>query len=146
MSTLGLGSDQVAVCATIDPDANAIGTVYSDAIDSAAFDTTCWALMCGTLGSSATIDFKLQSSATSGGSYADISGKAATQITQAGTDQSDTQAVINCRAAESDNRFIRAALITGGATSDTAVIGLGLQPRHGPASDADLASVGELVS
>ena len=47
----------------------------------------------GVIASSGTVDCKVQSSATSGGSYADITGAAITQMTQAGGDSGTSQLV-----------------------------------------------------
>jgi len=107
--------------------------------------------MAGTLGSSATLAAKLEQASDSGGTGAkDITGAAITTMTQAGTDQSDTQAVINCRAEQLDlaNGFshVRLSMTVAVATSDAAGILLGGNARYGPASDNDLASVGEIIN
>lgn len=144
-------SEQAAVCAVIDPDANTAAALTSDYVDMGQFGAAMGIALVGTLGSSATIDFKfVQATDASGTGVKDVTGKAITQITQAGTDQSDTQAVINLRAEDLDvdNGFRYAAVVltTGAATSDSAALVLGLSPRFGPASDNDLASVGEIVT
>lgn len=150
MNVNALGSEKAAVLATIDPDVTAAGAVTSDYADLTKFEQILAVVMAGTLGSSATVDAKLvQATDASGTGVKDITGKAITQMTQAGTDQSDTQAVLNCRAEEldTDNGFTHAALIVtvGTATSDAGALIIGLNPRHAPASDNDLASVGEIV-
>lgn len=145
-----LPSEKVAVAGVIDPDANAAGALTSDWLDMTKFGQAMAIIMAGTLGSSATLDAKLQQATDSSGTSAkDITGKAITQLTQAGTD-SDKQAIINCLAEELDvdNGFTHVAIVmtTGTATSDSGAILLGLEPRYGPASDDDLASVDEIVS
>ena len=67
-------SEQLAVVACIDPDAYTTGAATSDEIDMRYHDRVVFIVMAGTLGSSATLDFKLQGCATSGGSFSDISG------------------------------------------------------------------------
>lgn len=146
-----LPSEQAAVCAVIDPDANAAGALTSDYVDMTKFEAALGIVLAGTLGTNATIDAKLvQATDSSGTGVKDISGKAITQITQAGTDQSDTQALINVRAEDLDvaNGFTHVALVltTATATSDSGALVVGLNPRFGPASDNDLASVGEIVT
>lgn len=143
-------SEQVAVVATIDPDVYTAAAYTSDYVSMADFEAIMAVVMAGALGTNATVDAKLvQATDAAGTGSKDISGKSITQITQAGTDQSDTQAVINCRAEEldTDNGFTHVAVTVtvGTATSDAGAIVLGVNSRFAPASDADLASVGEIV-
>ncbi len=143
-------SEDIAIVGVIDPDANAAGNLTSDWADAGLFGEITAIVTVGTLGTSGTIDCVLQQATDSSGTGAkDITGKAITQITQAGTDQSDTQAVVSVRAEELDTAngfsYVAAKLTTGTATSDSGVVLLGRLPRHAPASDNDLASVGEIV-
>ncbi len=145
-----LPSEQAAVCAVIDPDANAAGALTSDYVDMGLFEAVQGIVLCGTMGSSGTLDAKLvQAQDSSGTGVKDITGKAITQLTDGGSD-SDKQAVINCRAEELDttNGFNHVALIltTATATGDSAALIMGHNPRFAPASDNDLASVDEIVS
>lgn len=145
-----LPSERVAVGGVIDPDANAAGALTSDYISMGEFQSAMAICLAGTLGSSGTLDMKLvQATDSSGTGVKDISGKAITQLTQAGTD-ADKQAIINVRAEELDvaNGFDHVAIVltTATATSDSAAILLGCDPRNGPASDNDLASVDEIVA
>lgn len=147
MGSNALASEYAAVIGVIDPDANTAAAYDSDEIDMSKFDNIQAIVLAGALGSSATLDFKLQSATTSGGSFSDITGKAITQLTQAGSD-SDKQAVINLRAEEltEGHRYVKAVMTVGTATSDSAAIVLGQCARHAPASDNDIASVDEIVS
>lgn len=143
-------SDQAAVVGVIDPDAYAASTVTSAWIDMADFEAIMAIVMAGDLGTSATLDAKLEQATDGSGTGAkDISGKAITQLTQAGTD-SNKQAIINCRASELDiaNDFthVRLSMTVATATSDAGAIVLGLYPHYGPASDNDLAAVDEIVA
>lgn len=144
-------SDVAAIAAVIDPDVTAASTVTSDWVSMADFEKIMAIVLAGTLGSSATLDAKLEQATDSSGTGAkDISGKAITQLTQAGTDDSDKQAIINCRADELDvdNDFthVRLSITVATATSDAGGMILGFNPRFGPASDNDLASVAEIVA
>jgi hypothetical protein len=146
-----LGSERAAVIAVIDPDVTAASTVTSAYVGMDLFNQVMAVVMAGTLGSSATLDFKLvQATDSSGTSSKDITGKAITQLTQGGTDNSDDQAIINCRAEELDvdNGFSHVAMTmtVGTATSDAGAILLGMASRFAPASDNDVASVQEIVS
>lgn len=136
-----------AVVATIDPDAYAATTYLTDAIDMSKFSRVVFIVMAGDLGSSATLDFAVHQADTSGGSYAAISGKSITQLTQAGSD-SDKQAIVEVLASElgAGKQFLKGSLVVGTATSDCGVIAIGTHARYGPASDDDLASVDEIVA
>jgi len=144
-----LPSEKVAILATIDPDVTVASTVTSDWCDMSQFAQLMAIVMAGTLGSSATLDAKLEQASDGSGTGAkDITGKAITQLTDGGTD-SDKQAIINVNASELDvaNRFthVRLSMTVATATSDVAGIVLGLRPAVAPASDNDLASVDEIV-
>lgn len=150
MSINAIASEQAAVVATIDPDVIVASTVLSDYVDASKYANFMATVLAGTLGASATLDAKLvQATDGSGTDVKDITGKAITQLTQASPDDSDKQAVINLRPEELDvaNDFTHFALslTIGTATSDAGAIVQGLDARHGPASDNDLASVAEIV-
>ena len=143
-----LPSDQAVLAAIIDPDAYAASPVTSGWVHMGTFEAIQAIVMAGTLGSSATLDAKLEQATDSSGTGAkDITGKAITQLTQAGTD-SDKQAIINCRSEELDvaNGFdyVRLSMTIGTATSDAGGLVLGHYPRYAPATDA--TTVDEVVS
>lgn len=144
-----LASERAAVLATIDPDVTTASTVVSDYCDMSKFGRVMAILLAGTLGSSATLNAKLVQATDSGGTgVKDITGKAITELTEAGTD-SDKQAIINCMAEELDVEggftHIALSVTLGVATSDLGAVVLGFDARHEPASDNDLASVDEIV-
>ena len=144
-----LGSERAAVAAVIDPDNNSAAAYTSAYVSMSTFNQVLAIVQTGTLGSSATVDFKLvQATDSSGTSVKDISGKSVTQLVKESND--DDQAVINCRSEELDvdNGFDYVAMVmtVGTAASDTSAIMLGMTPRYAPASDNDLASVQEIVS
>jgi len=148
MNGNALPSEVVAVAAVIDPDATTASTVTSDWVDMADFESIMAIVLAGVLGTSATLDAKLEQATDSSGSGAkDITGKAITQLVKASND--DDQAIINCRAEELDiaNDFdhARLSITVGTATSDAGGIVLGFNARRMPASDNDLASVVEIV-
>lgn len=142
-----LPSDQAVLAGIIDPDAYGASTVTSGWVSMVTFGAIQAIVMAGTLGSSATLDAKLEQASDGSGTGAkDITGKAITQLTQAGTD-SDKQAIINCRADELDvdNGFthVRLSMTVGTATSDAGGLVLGHFARYAPA--ADIAAVDEVV-
>lgn len=142
-------SERAAVVGVIDPDANAAGTVTTGWVDASKFNKFLAIVMAGDLGSSATIDAKIEQASDSSGTGAkDLAGKSITQLTKAGTDD-NKQALINFNTSDLDinNGFthVRLSFTTGTATSDGGAVLLGFDPRYGPASDHDAASVDEII-
>lgn len=137
--------ERAAVCATIDPFNGNNAATASDAIDMSKFGEALFVLLIGACDS--TVDFKLQESANSDGSSAsDLSGKVITQET--GGDDDNKQWVISVKSEElsSGKRYVKALVTIGnGTTNLIAVVGLGMRPRFGPASDDDLSSVSQIV-
>lgn len=145
-----LASEDAAIVGNIDPDAYTAAAYSTGWIDASKFHKFMALIAAGTLGSSATLDGKLeQAQDSSGTGVKDITGKAITQLTQAGSD-SDKQAIINLRPSELDvqNAFthFRLTVTVAVATSDADGKVLGLDPRHGPASDFDATTVDEIVN
>jgi hypothetical protein len=143
-----LPSKQAVVAAVIDPDLNTAAAHSSGWVDMSKFAAIQAIILVGDLGSSATLNAKLeQATDGSGTGVKDITGKAITELTQAGTDQSNLQAIINCRAAELDinNGFTHARLTmtVGTASSDSGAVVLGHYARYQPA--AAPASVAEVI-
>lgn len=139
-------NDQATVVGVINPDAYGAAAYSTAWVDLRKYGALQAIVMAGTLGSSATLDAKLEQASDSSGTGAkDITGKAITQLTQAGTD-SDKEAIILLRDDELDvaNAFTHARLTmtVGTATSDAGAIVLGHYCRYTPAA---LASVDEVV-
>ena len=148
MNANALPSEVSAIVGVIDPDANGTGTITSDWVNMADFESIMAIVMAGVLGTSATIDAKIEQATDSSGTGAkDVSGKAITQLVKASND--DNQAIINCRAEEldiaNDFSYARLSMTVGTATSDAAGIVLGFNPRRMPTDGEDLASVVEIV-
>lgn len=142
-----VASDQQRVVGVIDPDAYAANTYTTGWISLVDYRQIQAIVQAGDLGASATVDAKLEQASDGSGTGAkDITGKAITQLTQAGSD-SNKQAIINCRDDELDvdNDFthVRLSVTVGTATSDMGAIVLGTGSRYGVG--ADLASVDEIV-
>ncbi len=142
-------SEQVAVVGNIDPDAYAANPYSTGWIAANKFHEFLAVVQAGDLGSSATLDAKLeQAKDSSGTTPIDITGKAIAQLTQAGTD-SNKQALINLRHSELDldNGYthFRLTMTVAVATSDAAGMVFGIGPRTGPAQDNDATTVDEIV-
>lgn len=145
-----LASEQMAVVGVIDPDAYTNSTYTTDYIDMSKWEEIMAVVMVGDMVTNSTVNFKVtEYTNTSAGGAQDISGKAITQLTEAGSD-SNKQAIINLRredlSIDDGYRYVKLQMIVGAAASDSAAIVLGLVPRRAPASDNDLSSVDEIVS
>jgi hypothetical protein len=143
-----LPSKQAVIAAVIDPDLNTAAAHSSGWISMSDFPAIQAIILVGDLGTSATLDAKLeQATDSSGTGVKDVSGKAITQLTQAGTDESNQQAIINCRAEELDiaNDFthVRLTMTVGTASSDSGAVVLGHYARYQPAAAPD--SVAEVI-
>lgn len=130
-------SESLAVVSVIKPDATAAGTATSGWISMATYGQILAVIMAGDLGTNATVDAKLQQATDGSGTGAkDVSGKAITQLTQAGTDKSNKQALINLRSEELDRKngftHVRLSVTVATATSDLAAIVLGTRARYSP--------------
>lgn len=146
MFTNAKAHELAALVGVIDPDAYSNAAYESGYVDMSKWEMIMVIALVGTLGSSATADVKLQSAVAATGG-ADITGKAITQLTQAGTD-SDKQAIICLRRDEmpEGHRYVKAVATIGVAASDFALAIVGLVPRQAPASDNDLTTVDEIVA
>ncbi|ETX26609.1 hypothetical protein RISW2_21825 [Roseivivax isoporae LMG 25204] len=146
-----LNPSQVAgVVGVIDPDANAAATYTTGWIAIGDWRSLMAIVMAGSLGTSATIDAKLeQAQDATGTGVKDVPNSAITQLTQAGTD-SDKQAIIECWGEDLDLvegfTHVRLSMTVAAATSDCGAIVLGFDPRYGPASERDAATVAEIVT
>jgi len=145
-----LPSEVAAVVGSIDPDAYGTGTETTAWIPAKDFIAYMALVQAGDLGTSATIDAKIeQATDDSGAGAKDVSGAAITQLTQADGD-SDKQAIINVRPEDLDVSggfdHIRLSLTVGTASCDAAGVLFGYCARHAPASDQDATSVDEIVT
>ena len=143
-----LPSDRAVVAGVIDPDVTTAGTVESGWVSMVTYQNIMAIAFAGTLGTSATFDAKLEQATDASGTGAkDVTGKSITQLTQAGTDDSDKQAIINCSGDELDVSggftHVRLSITVGAATSDAAGLILGFDAHYQPATDA--TTVAEVI-
>ncbi|MEM7619772.1 MAG: hypothetical protein AAF228_04810 [Pseudomonadota bacterium] len=146
-----LPSNRVALLDAIDPDANLAGTYVTSWISAKDFANFKAIILTGVIGTNGTLDVRLRQATDSSGTGAkDITNKAITQLTQTGDNDSDKQAIINCRSDELDiaNGFdyIQLTMDVGTETSDTCALLLGFDARYGIASDYNASSVAEIVA
>ena len=148
MFTNAKGSELLSVLATIDPAAQAVGTVTTGWVSVANHHGFLSLVQTGVLGTSATVDAKLQQALDSSGTSAkDITGKAITQIVKATGD--NKQLLINVKPEELDTvngfGFVRLLLTVGVAPSQTSAQMLGLNSRFAPADVSNQAAVVQVI-
>ena len=142
------GSELISVLATIDPASQAAGAASTGWVSVANYFGFLALVQTGVLGTSATVDAKLQQALDSSGTSAkDITGKAITQIVKATGD--NKQALINVKPEELDTvngfGFIRLSVTVGVAASQTSAQVLGLNPRFAPADASNQAAVVQVI-
>lgn len=140
-------SARATVAAVLNPVSQAAATVTTGWVSMATYDAVLALLQVGALGASGTVDAKLQQASDSGGTGAkDITGKAITQLTKAGTDD-NKQVAINCRSDELDVAggftHVRLSVTVGTAASLISAVILGMDARYQPATAA--TTVDEVV-
>jgi hypothetical protein len=127
------GSELLSVLATIDPAAQAAGTVTTGWISVANHHGFLSLVQTGVLGTSATVDAKLQQAVDSTGTSA----------------QDIKQALINVKPEELDTvngfGFVRLSVTVGVAASQTSAQVLGLNPRFAPADASNQAAVVQVI-
>ena len=141
-------SEMLAVLATIDPATQAAGAVSTGWVSVANYLGFLALVQTGVLGTSATVDAKLQQALDSAGTGAkDISGKAITQIVKATGD--NKQALVNVKPEELDTvngfGFVRVTVTVGVAASITSAQLLGVNPRYAPADMGNQAAVVQVI-
>ena len=139
--------EKLPVIEVIQPQAITAGAtgVLTGAIDMTKYSRVIAVLLSGTLGASGTLDFKAVASATSGGTYAAITGKAITQMVKA-TNDNDV-AIIEVDAgdvAALSKQYLKFNAIAGTANATSAVVVLGV-PRGYDADLVEFANVVEKV-
>jgi hypothetical protein len=141
-------SEMLAVLATIDPSTQAAGAASTGWVSVANHLGFLALVQTGVLGTSATVDAKLQQTLDSAGTGAkDISGKAITQIVKATGD--NKQVLVNVKPEELDTvngfGFVRVTVTVGVAASITSAQLLGVNPRYVPADVGNQAAVVQVI-
>lgn len=100
----------------------------------------------GTLGASATVDFKIQASSTSGGTYADVPGTTITQITAGASNFVEVELKTETLAQTGTGvgPWIKGILTIGVATTQASVIALGTA-KTSPGSDGNLVTPAQVL-
>lgn len=72
--------DKIKIVKTVVPTAGAAAGMTETEVDGTGFSRVAWVLFTGAAATGATIDFKIQSATSTGGSFADVTDAAFTQI------------------------------------------------------------------
>ncbi len=142
------GSELLSILATIDPASISAGTVTTGWVSAGNHHNLLAVIQTGALGTSATLDAKLQQASDSTGAGAkDVSGKALAQIVKATGD--NKQALINLRPDELDVAngfaFVRLSLTVGTAASVAGAQLLGVNSRYASADAFNQAAVVQII-
>ena len=147
-----LFTEEWAFVGGVDPDAVLGTNQLTAAIDMSLWEQLCAVVYVGDKGAAMSINGAFQSSDASGGSYANITGKAITAFGDQSplANGSNRAFFVNLRGSEvtSNNRYVKFSLTLSGspqAASDITVIVFG-RGRHQPADDNDSAKVAEIVN
>jgi hypothetical protein len=133
-----LPSDRTRVLAVLDPASRAANTYTTGWLDMAAWDSLMAIIQVGALGANGTVDAKFQQATDGAGAGAkDVTGKAITQLTQAGTDHSNQQVLVNLFSDQLDVtnsfRYVRLSVTTATAASLLSAVVLGFDSNYYPA-------------
>jgi hypothetical protein len=129
----------LSVLGKLDPQSLAAGTDNSITnIDMSKFRRIMFIVEVGSVGAAGTVDFKLQESKTSGGTYQDVTGTAITQVTTTGK-----IVTVEIRAEQLDAgyQFVRHNLVIGTNAVQVAVVALGGEAVEKPGKAQDIAAV-----
>lgn len=138
----------VAVLAALSPVTVVNTEVFSGVVDLGANQQVMAVAMIGNVAAE-TVDFKCYTCDSDGSNAAALTGKAATQLAAHATNNDSKQLVINVRDSDmvaSGKQYVKFGVVTGGATGGPAAILVLGEPRQGNATDADNASVVQIVS
>jgi len=139
--------EKLPVIEVIQPQAITAGAtgVLTGAIDMQKYSRVMAVLLSGTIGASGTLDFHAEASATSGGTYATITGKEATQLVKARNDNDVVVLEVDAGdVAALSKRYVKFNAIAGTANATSAVVVLGV-PRNYDADLVEFANVVEKV-
>jgi hypothetical protein len=138
-------SQRLGLLAALNPASVAAGTVTTGWVDASKCEEILAVISTGALGANGTVDAKMQQATSAAGAGAkDIANKAIAQLTQAGSDKSNKQVLIDLQAQELDVQngfqFVRLSVTTATAASQLSAVLLGSMSRFGPPDQATSVS------
>lgn len=138
-----LASERIAIIGTVDPAAGIAAVTYTDVIDMSKWHQALGLFILGNMADGDSVVCAAYRCDSAGNNVAAI--KTETLGAAAGND--NTQVVIGVRGEDlhpqaTYNRYIKFGITNGAGGGGVAcVVALGVDPKYGPASDSDLASV-----
>jgi len=141
-------TEALAVLDSIQPSSQAAGALTTGWIPVGKFHKLLALIQTGVLGASATVDAKFQQATSAAGAGAkDVTGAAITEVVKASGDNKNVAINLDPVQLDVANGFAFAQLsvTVGAAASLTSALLLGFAPRYAPASDANNASVVQIV-
>ena len=140
-------SESLAVIGVIDPKSYDAETVYTTAIEMNRVNQLIAIVSIGAVAGSGTVDFALQQSLTSGGSYTTIDDGVTPKSMTTVTSDDNKQVIISLDASEigTAKPFVKGNLTVAVAAAVVGVVILGSTARYDPASEFDLSSVIEII-
>lgn len=148
-------SEQLAIVARITPAVKTAGAeVLSDAVDMQNHKRIMAIANLGVYaaGNNGSVTIKLKAATTSGGSYADVTGKALTTANFTGSANDDAVGVVELTQEElatimgSTYRYVKLSITPANQNMALGAIVLGDYSRYSPASEYDLTAVKEIVA
>ena len=136
--------EKLPVIEAIQPQSITAGAtgVLTGAIDMQKYSRVMAILLSGTLGASGTLDLTAKASDASGGTYAALTGKAATQLVKASNDNDVVVMEVDAGdVAAVSKRYVKFHAVAGTAAATSALVVLGV-PRN---YDADLVEFANVV-
>ena len=152
--SMNLFTDEWALLGAIDP-ATVVSSpttaTLTDAIDMGSYDQVAFVFSVGAMAAiTDTVDCKVVQATTSGGTYKDVTSAAATQLTGSPSDANKQVIIIVDQTnldVDNSYRWVKGSVTTASGTTGSAIscVAFG-RAKHKPGSDADLASLDEIVT
>jgi hypothetical protein len=139
-------AEQIAFLGGLDPQSQPAGSYATGPVDTSLFRRLLVALNAGVLGTSGTLTLTLQSSATSGGTYAAVAGLTACPVVATSGNKVLYEVRSEALQAAGAGRFVKAAVAVAGSTNSLfAVEVYGGSGRYLAASDNNAPAVQAVV-
>lgn len=143
INAASLPSSRIALAGVVNPQNGNNSTLSSSYVDMRAFNEAMFIFLLGAVDTSIDIRIRETTNTSDGG------GQTLKTATGLGGTNDNKQVIVNVKASEltSGYRYVRGRITAdNGTTNMMAVVGIGLSPVSGPASDSNLATVLEVVA
>jgi hypothetical protein len=138
-------SEALAVLGQLAPVSQGAGAASISGITMAKGTKLLFVLQIATLSGGSTVDAKIQTCATSGGSYADLAGGAITQVTSGTNPIIMIEVRAETLAAAGVGPFVKLLITVGTAAAVIAAVAYAASTHYSPASDSNIANVAQTI-